>query len=246
MTKTILVTGASRGIGRATALKAGSLGWNVAVNYVSDAAAAEEVVASISAFGARTVAVRGDVASETDVDRMFEEATEHLGPLTGVVANAGIVAPASTLADMTSERLRRMVDVNIMGTLLTARAAARALTESGKPGSLVIVSSAASRLGSAGEYVDYAACKGAADTLTIGLSRELGPKGIRVNAVRPAFIETEIHASGGRPDRAAILGAATPMGRAGQPEEVAEAATWLISDAASYVTGTFIDLSGGR
>jgi NAD(P)-dependent dehydrogenase (short-subunit alcohol dehydrogenase family) len=246
MTKTILVTGASRGIGRATALKAGSLGWNVAVNYVSDAAAAEEVVASISAFGARTVAVRGDVASETDVDRMFEEATEHLGPLTGVVANAGIVAPASTLADMTSERLRRMVDVNIMGTLLTARAAARALTESGKPGSLVIVSSAASRLGSAGEYVDYAACKGAADTLTIGLSRELGPKGIRVNAVRPAFIETEIHASGGRPDRAAMLGAATPMGRAGQPEEVAEAVTWLISDAASYVTGTFIDLSGGR
>jgi NAD(P)-dependent dehydrogenase (short-subunit alcohol dehydrogenase family) len=246
MTKTILVTGASRGIGRATALKAGSLGWNVAVNYVSDAAAAEEVVASISAFGARTVAVRGDVASETDVDRMFEEATEHLGPLTGVVANAGIVAPASTLADMTSERLRRMVDVNIMGTLLTARAAARALTESGKPGSLVIVSSAASRLGSAGEYVDYAACKGAADTLTIGLSRELGPRGIRVNAVRPAFIETEIHASGGRPDRAAMLGAATPMGRAGQPEEVAEAVTWLISDAASYVTGTFIDLSGGR
>lgn len=246
MTKTILVTGASRGIGRATALKAGSLGWNVAVNYVSDAAAAEEVVASISAFGARTVAVRGDVASETDVDRMFEEATEHLGPLTGVVANAGIVAPASTLADMTSERLRRMVDVNIMGTLLTARAAARALTESGKPGSLVIVSSAASRLGSAGEYVDYAACKGAADTLTIGLSRELGPKGIRVNAVRPAFIETEIHASGGRPDRAAMLGSATPMGRAGQPEEVAEAVAWLISDAASYVTGTFIDLSGGR
>lgn len=246
MTKTILVTGASRGIGRATALKAGSLGWNVAVNYVSDAAAAEEVVTSISAFGARTVAVRGDVASETDVDRMFEEATEHLGPLTGVVANAGIVAPASTLADMTSERLRRMVDVNIMGTLLTARAAARALTESGKPGSLVIVSSAASRLGSAGEYVDYAACKGAADTLTIGLSRELGPRGIRVNAVRPAFIETEIHASGGRPDRAAMLGAATPMGRAGQPEEVAEAVTWLISDAASYVTGTFIDLSGGR
>jgi NAD(P)-dependent dehydrogenase (short-subunit alcohol dehydrogenase family) len=204
------------------------------------------VVASISAFGVRAVAIRGDVASETDVDRMFEEATEHLGPLTGVVANAGIVAPASTLADMTSERLRRMVDVNIMGTLLTARAAARALTESGKPGSLVIVSSAASRLGSAGEYVDYAACKGAADTLTIGLSRELGPKGIRVNAVRPAFIETEIHASGGRPDRAAMLGAATPMGRAGQPEEVAEAVTWLISDAASYVTGTFIDLSGGR
>lgn len=246
MTKTILVTGASRGIGRATALKAGSLGWNVAVNYVSDAAAAEEVVASISAFGVRAVAIRGDVASETDVDRMFEEATEHLGPLTGVVANAGIVAPASTLADMTSERLRRMVDINVMGTLLTARAAARALTESGKPGSLVIVSSAASRLGSAGEYVDYAACKGAADTLTIGLSRELGPKGIRVNAVRPAFIETEIHASGGRPDRAAMLGAATPMGRAGQPEEVAEAVTWLISDAASYVTGTFIDLSGGR
>ena len=246
MTKTILVTGGSRGIGRATALRAGALGWNVAVTYVNDAAAAADVVSSILANGARAMAIQGDVSSEADVMRMFSKALEELGPLDGVVANAGIVAPACELAEMTFERLRRMVDINVMGTLLTARECARALGRTGKAGSLVIVSSAASRLGSAGEYVDYAACKGAADTLTIGLSRELGPKNIRVNAVRPAFIETEIHASGGRPDRARTLGATTPLGRSGQPEEVAEAIIWLISDASSYVTGTFVDMSGGR
>ncbi|MCW5711967.1 SDR family oxidoreductase [Shinella sp.] len=246
MIKTILITGASRGIGRATALKAGAMGWNVAVNYVNDADAAEAVAAKVMESGALAIAVKADIASETDVERMFTQSIESIGPLDGVVINAGIVAPASTLAEMSIERLRRMVDVNVMGTLLTARGAARALSQTGKPGSIVIVSSAASRLGSAGEYVDYAACKGAADTLTIGLSRELGPKGIRVNAVRPAFIETEIHASGGRPDRAGVLGATTPMGRSGQPEEVADAITWLISDASSYVTGTFVDMSGGR
>ena len=246
MTKTILITGASRGIGRATALKAGAMAWNVAVNYVNDAEAAEAVAAKVVESGARAIAVQADVASETDVERTFAQSIESLGPLNGVVINAGIVGPASTLSEMSTERLRRMVDVNVMGTLLTARGAARALLQTGRPGSMVIVSSAASRLGSAGEYVDYDACKGAADTLTIGLSRELGPKGIRVNAVRPAFIETKIHASGGRPGRAGVLGATTPVGRSGQPEEVADAITWLISDASSYVTGTFVDMSGGR
>ena len=244
VTKTILITGASRGIGRATALKAAALGWNVAINYVHDAAAAKAAAGLVEQSGVRAMTVQADVASAGDVERMFAQTAETLGALDGVVINAGIIAPASRLADMTIDRLRRMVDVNVMGTLVTARGAARAL--SGKSGSIVIVSSAASRLGSADEYVDYAACKGAADSLTIGLARELGPQDIRVNAVRPAFIETQIHASGGRPDRAGVLGAATPMGRSGQAEEVAEAITWLISDASSYVTGTFVDMSGGR
>lgn len=244
MSKNVLITGGSRGIGKATALKAGSLGWNVAVNFRNEEDAAKDVAARVEAAGGGAFPVQGDVAREEDVERMFERAILQFGALDGVVVNAGIVAPASRLADMEAERIRRMLEVNVIGTVLTARAAARALA--GRGGSIVIVSSAASRLGSPGEYVDYAASKGAADALTIGLSKELGPDGIRVNAVRPAFIETDIHASGGRPDRAATLGATTPLGRPGQPDEVAEAIVWLLSDAASYVTGTFVEMSGGR
>lgn len=248
MSKRLLITGAGRGIGRATALQAGARGWSVCVNYVSDAAAAEQVAGDIGRAGGRAFTHRADVAAESDVLGLFGAAAAAFGGLDAVVVNAGIVAPASVLADMGAERLRRIVDINVMGALLCAREAARSLSRSrgGAGGSIVIVSSAASRLGSPAEYVDYAASKGATDSLTIGLSKELAPEGIRVNAVRPAFIETEIHAASGRPDRAKLLGAQTPQGRAGTAEEVAEAILWLLDDASSYVTGTFIDMAGGR
>ena len=244
----ILITGASRGIGRATALLAAARGWPVAVNYRGDERAAADTAAEVQRRGARATTVRGDVSLEADVVAMFSHAQDALGPLGGVVINAGIVAPAMRLADMTAERLQRMFQVNVMGAYLCAREAARVLSRSrgGNGGSVVIVSSAASRLGSPGEYVDYAGSKAALDTLAIGLGKELGPEGVRVNAVRPGLIETGIHASSGDPDRARKLGAAAPIGRAGKPEEIAEAIVWLLSDAASYVTGTVLDVAGGR
>ncbi len=179
---------------------------------------------------------------------MFDAATRALGPLSAVVANAGVAAPVARLADMSGERLRRMLEVNVLGALLTAREAARRMSQSagGLGGSIVLISSTASRLGAPNTYVDYAASKGAVDTLTIGLAKELGPEGVRVNAVRPGLIETEIHLATGEPDRALTLGRSTPLGRPGTPEEVAEAALWLMSDAASYVTGAILDVAGGR
>ena len=179
---------------------------------------------------------------------MFDAATRALGPLTAVVANAGVAAPVARLADMSDERLRRMLEVNVLGALLTAREAARRMSESagGLGGSIVLISSTASRLGAPNTYVDYAAAKGAVDTLTIGLAKELGPEGVRVNAIRPGLIETDIHLATGEPDRALTLGRSTPLGRPGAPEEVAEAALWLMSDAASYVTGAILDVAGGR
>jgi NAD(P)-dependent dehydrogenase (short-subunit alcohol dehydrogenase family) len=239
----ILITGASRGIGLATAQLCAAHRWPVAINYVANHAAAEAAAASLRDAGGQACTIQADITSEPDIIRLFETAAATLGPLTGVVINAGIVAPASRLADMTAERLRRVFNTNIYGAYLCAREAARRLQPGG---AIVLVSSAASRLGSPNEFVDYAGSKGAIDSLTIGLAKELGPQNIRVNAVRPGLIDTEIHASAGIPDRAARLGATTPIGRAGTAAEVAAAIIWLLSDAASYTTGALLDVAGGR
>lgn len=248
MTRTVLITGASRGIGRATAIRAGREGWKVAVNYRDDRKSAEMTVKDTIAAGGSAVAVQADVSDEVAVARMFDFAENAFGPLTSFVNNAGVLGPSLPLAEMDTLRLKRMIEVNLFGALLCAREAARRLSALpvDENAAIVNVSSLAARTGSPDEYVDYAATKGAIDSLTIGLSKELGRYGVRVNAVRPGFIQTDIHASGGRPDRAIRLGALTPVGRAGGAEEVAEAIVWLLSDAASYVTGSFIELAGGR
>jgi NAD(P)-dependent dehydrogenase (short-subunit alcohol dehydrogenase family) len=246
--KIIFITGGTRGIGRATALLCARKGWSVALNYMRDSAAADETAREVRAAGGHAATLRGDVAIEADVVSMFDEAESKLGRLDGVVINAGIVAPSSPLADMDSARLKRMFEVNVYGAYLCARESARRLSKDrgGKGGAVVLVSSAASRLGSPFEYVDYAGSKAAIDTLAIGLAKELAQQGVRVNAVRPGLIDTDIHASGGQPDRASRLGATTPMGRAGRPEEVAEAIVWLLDDGASYTTGAILDVAGGR
>ncbi|MEW9585928.1 SDR family oxidoreductase [Paraburkholderia sp. DGU8] len=248
MTKAVLITGGSRGIGRASARLLGARGWSVGVNYARDVAAAQEAVAEVERGGGRAVAIEGDVANEADVIAMFDAVEQTFGRLDALVNNAGIVAPSSQLADMDLARLKRIFDVNVLGAYLCAREAARRMsTDRGGAGGVIVnVSSAASRLGSPNEYVDYAGSKGAVDTMTLGLAKELGPQGVRVNAVRPGLIDTEIHASGGKPGRAAQLGASTPLGRPGSAEEVAESIVWLLSDAASYVTGALLDVSGGR
>ena len=243
MSKTILVTGGSRGIGRACCIAAARRGWRIGINYAGNEAAARDTLAMVREAGGQGLVLAGDVSREADVTAMFAATVAAFGPLDGLVNNAGIVAPGSKLADMDVARMRRMFDVNILGAFLCAREATRLMA---RGGSIVNISSAAARLGGAGEYVDYAASKGAIDTLTIGLAKELGPAGIRVNAVRPGIIETEIHASGGKPDRAAQLGPTSPLGRAGTAEEVAEAVIWLLSDAASYATGALLDVAGGR
>ncbi|MDR5854896.1 SDR family oxidoreductase [Caballeronia sp. LZ062] len=248
MSKVILITGASRGIGRSAAILAGARGWSVGVNYASNAQAADETVAAVQAAGGKAIAIAGDVRDEAAIIGMFDATERAFGKLDGVVNNAGIVAPGAPLADMDIERLKRIFDTNVLGAYLCAREAARRLsrTRGGHGGSLVNVSSAAARLGSPNEYVDYAGSKGAIDVLTIGLSKELGPQGVRVNAIRPGLIETDIHASGGKPDRAQVLGVQTPLGRAGTADEVGESIVWLLSDASSYVTGAILDVTGGR
>lgn len=240
--KSILITGGSRGIGRATALLAAERGWNVAVTYVGNEQAARETEDRICEKGARALCLQGDVGVEDDVARMFATAIAEFGRLEGVVINAGIVAPAMPLKEMSSERLRTMFQTNILGAYLCAREAVRCM----RGGSIVNVSSLAAKTGSPGEYIDYAGSKAAMDTLTIGLAKEAGPLNIRVNAVRPAFIDTQIHATSGNPQRAHLLGAQTPLGRAGTAEEVGEAIVWLLSDASSYVSGALIDMAGGR
>ena len=218
------------------------------MNYREDAKAADAIVETIARQGRRAVALKGDVSVEADAVGMFDAATKALGPLSAVIANAGVVASAARLADMSAERMRHVFEVNVLGAFLTAREAARRMSKSagGAGGSIVLMSSAAARLGSPNLYIDYAASKGAVDTLTLGLAKELGPEGVRVNAIRPGMIDTDIHASGGDPDRARSVGATAPLGRPGTAEEVAAAAIWLISDAASYVTGALLDVSGGR
>ncbi len=243
----MLVTGGSRGIGAAVCRLAAADGWQLVVNYAANAGAAEEVVAACNDVGAQAVAVQGDTSSEADVARLYD-AAEALGPVTAVINNAGIVAPVSSVADMEADRIRRVLDVNVLGAFLVAREAARRmpLNKGGPGGAIVISSSAAARLGAPHEFVDYAASKGATDALTIGLAKELAPHGVRVNAVRPGLIETDIHASAGAPDRVERLMGGVPMGRAGSAEEVAKAILWLAGDGASYVTGSMVDVSGGR
>lgn len=244
----LVITGASRGIGRATAIMAGTGGRPVLINYRENAAAAEETAVAVREAGGHALIWQADTAREDEVAGMFDAAATEFGAVDAVVVNAGIVAPASPLADMDVGRMRRMFEVNVLGSYLCAREAARRLpiSRGGPGGAIVIVSSMASRLGAPFEYVDYAGAKAALDALTIGLAKELGSDGVRVNAVRPGLIETDIHASGGRPDRARELGAASPLGRAGRPEEVAEAIVWLLGEGASYTTGAFIDVAGGR
>lgn len=246
--KVLLVTGGSRGIGAATALLAARQGWAVAVNFRGNSLAADEVVRSIRAGGGTAITVQADVADEAQVLRMFEKVDAKLGRLTGLVNNAGVVDVTARVEDMSVARWKRMFDINVIGSMLCAREAVRRMgtRHGGEGGSIVNLSSAAARLGAPGQYVDYAAAKGAIDAFTIGLAKEVAGDGIRVNAVRPGLIETEIHASGGIPDRVNQLKHQVPMQRGGTADEVAQAIVWLLSDAASYTTMSLIDVSGGR
>jgi NAD(P)-dependent dehydrogenase (short-subunit alcohol dehydrogenase family) len=247
MAGTLVITGGSRGIGAAVARLAGKRGYAVCVNYHGNRQAAESVLRALRDSGAKAVAVQGDVAEERDVIRLFDEAAR-LGPITGLVNNAGITGAPGPVVDVSVENLRAVMATNIVGSILCAREAIRRMSTArgGKGGGIVNLSSMAAFLGGPGEWVHYGASKGAIETFTIGLSKEVAREGIRVNAVAPGLIDTEIHATAGFPDRVAKLGPTVPMGRGGSAEEVAEAILWLLSDAASYVTGTSIRVSGGR
>lgn len=243
-----IVTGASRGIGASVATRLASLGHAVCINYRSQAEAATNIADSIVADGGRAIATQADVADENDVKRLFETAARKLGKVDMLVNNAGIVEVQSRLEDMSLQRFQRVFNVNVAGTFLCCREAVGVMStaKGGSGGAIVNISSVAAKLGSPNEYVDYAASKAAIDTLTTGLAIEVAEQNIRVNAVRPGIIYTDIHASSGEPDRIERVKHAVPMKRGGQPEEIAEAVTWLLSDRASYCTGSFIDVSGGR
>ena len=246
--RVLLVTGGGRGIGAATARLAASQGWAVAVNYTANSLAADEVVRGIRELGGTAITVQADVADEAQVLAMFQKIDAKLGRLGGLVNNAGVVDVSARVDEMSVARWRRMFDINVIGSMLCAREAVRRMStkHGGEGGAVVNVSSAASRLGSPGQYVDYAAAKGAIDAFTIGLAKEVAAEGIRVNAVRPGLIETEIHASGGLPTRVRDLQHLVPMQRGGSANEVAQAIVWLLSDAASYTTMSLLDVSGGR
>lgn len=244
----ILITGGSRGIGAATAKRAAAAGYRVAINYRRDADAAAAVVEAIRREGGEAVAIGGDVADEGDVIRLFEAVDSALGPVTALVNNAGILETQTRVDGIDAARLTRILATNVTGAFLCAREAIKRMSTKygGKGGAIVNVSSAAARLGAAGEYVDYAASKGAMDAMTIGLAQEVAGEGIRVNSVRPAFIYTDMHASGGEPGRVDRIKTSLPMKRGGRAEEVANAIVWLLSDEASYSTGSFLELAGGK
>lgn len=248
MAKVMLVTGAGRGIGAATARLAAERGYSVCVNYLRDEESARKVTKELEKKGAKAIAAAGDVASEPDVIRLFDTIDRSLGRITALVNNAGIVDVRARVEEMTLERLQRMFAVNVIGSFLCAREAVKrmSLRRGGAGGAIVNLSSVAARLGSPGDYVDYAASKAAIDTFTLGLAKEVAGEGIRVNAVRPGVIRTEIHATSGDPDRLERIGASAPLARPGEPEEVARVILWLLSDEASYTTGSVVDVTGGR
>ena len=248
MNPTLLITGGSRGIGAAAAVLAARDGWDVAINYTRDAAAAERVAAQVRAAGRRALVLQADVSDEAQVLAMFAAVDKDFGPLRGMVNNAGVVDMPARVDQMSLQRLMRMFAINLTGSFLCAREAVKRMStkHGGAGGVIVNLSSAAARLGSPGQYVDYAAAKAGIDTFTLGLAREVAAEGIRVNAVRPGIIDTEIHASGGLPDRVKQTTPMVPMQRAGSADEVAQAIVWLLSDASSYTTGAVIDVTGGR
>ncbi|MDN7142791.1 SDR family oxidoreductase [Pseudomonas sp. JQ170] len=248
MDKVIVITGASRGIGAATARLAAREGYRICINYLSDDEAAQRVLAEVRELGAEAIVVKADVSVEDEIIQLFHRVDTELGPVTALVNNAGTIGQKSRVEEVSEFRLLKLMKTNVVGPILCAKHALQRMStrHGGQGGSIVNVSSVAARLGSPNEYVDYAATKGALDTFTVGLAKEVAGEGVRVNAVRPGYIFTDFHALSGDPDRVSKLEPGIPMGRGGQAEEVAEAIIWLLSDKASYSTGSFVDLGGGR